>query len=37
MGLVIEESGKSSEGRSVLVPSLSGLGNVITLKLKECI
>jgi len=34
IGLVNEEAGKNREGRGILLPSLSGLGNVIALDLR---
>jgi hypothetical protein len=33
IGLIIEETGKNPEGRRILLPSLSGMGNVIGLDL----
>ena len=35
IGLVNEETGKNREGRRILLPSLSGLGNVIALDLRR--
>ena len=35
IGLIIEETGKNPEGRRILLPSLSGMGNVISLDLRR--
>jgi hypothetical protein len=34
IGLITEETGKNPEGRRILIPSLSGMGNVIAADLR---